>query len=36
MVDVPDDFAGYAYCSIECMLYHKAILKEEAEKEQKS
>jgi len=25
-VDVPEDYEGNAYCSIECMMYHKVML----------
>ena len=29
MVEVPEDHRGPAYCSIECMLYHEAVLEKE-------
>ena len=28
-IEVPDDFEGKAYCSIECQLYDKEVVKEE-------
>ena len=27
MIEVPDDFQGFAYCSIECKCYHEHELK---------